>query len=185
MNVKVIGAGLAGCEAAWQLAHWGVEVQLYEMKPLRFSPAHQSEQLAELVCSNSLRGTGMNNAVGCLKEELRRMDSLFIQAADATAVPAGGALAVDRDEFSAFITQRIEKHPLISIMREEVVQLPEDGPVILASGPLTSDALSLVRTSSIFTMPLPRLSKRNRSILLMPGRRHAMTRGGMTISTAP
>lgn len=142
MDVKIIGAGLAGCEAAWQLASFGIRVQLYEMKPQRFSPAHQIEGLAELVCSNSLRGAGMNNAVGCLKEELRRMNSLFIQAADATAVPAGGALAVDRDEFSAFITQQIEKHPLISLHREEAVQLPDTGPAIVASGPLTSAALS-------------------------------------------
>lgn len=142
MDVKVIGAGLAGCEAAWQLANFGVKVRLYEMKPACFSPAHQSEQFAELVCSNSLRGSGMNNAVGCLKEELRRTDCLFIQAADATAVPAGGALAVDRGEFSALITRQIEAHPFISVMREEVVRLPQEGPVILASGPLTSEALS-------------------------------------------
>ncbi len=142
MQITIIGAGLAGCEAAWQAAKEGCSVKLYEMKPLRFSPAHESKDLAELVCSNSLRGAGMNNAVGCLKEELRRAGSLFIEAADATAVPAGGALAVDRDEFSAYISQKIEQHPQIELIREEVISLPAEGNVILASGPLTSDALS-------------------------------------------
>lgn len=142
MEITVIGAGLAGCEAAWQAAKEGCDVKLYEMKPLRFSPAHESENLAELVCSNSLRGAGMNNAVGCLKEELRRIGSLFIEAADATAVPAGGALAVDRDEFSAYISQKIEAHPQIELIRKEVTSLPNEGNVILTSGPLTSDTLS-------------------------------------------
>ncbi len=142
MKVSIIGAGLAGCEAAWQLARFGLDVRLYEMKPQRFSPAHQSEQLAELVCSNSLRGAGMNNAVGCLKEELRRIGALFIEAADATAVPAGGALAVDRDEFSRYISEKIAAAPQIELVRQEVCELPADGPVILASGPLTSDVLS-------------------------------------------
>jgi len=143
MDITVIGAGLAGCEAAWQAAKEGCQVKLVEMKPLRFSPAHQSEGLAELVCSNSLRGAGMNNAVGCLKEELRRAGSLFIEAADATAVPAGGALAVDRDEFSSYISAKIAAEPNIELMREEVTQLPEAGTTILASGPLTSVALSV------------------------------------------
>lgn len=143
MQMTIIGAGLAGCEAAWQAAAEGVRVHLKEMKPLRFSPAHQSEDVAELVCSNSLRGSGMNNAVGCLKEELRRCRSLIIEAADATAVPAGGALAVDRDKFSAYITAKISAHPLIELVREEVTELPAaDQPTILASGPLTSEALS-------------------------------------------
>lgn len=142
MDVTVIGAGLAGCEAAWQLTREGFSVRLYEMKPQRFSPAHQTEQLAELVCSNSLRGAGMNNAVGCLKEELRRTGSLFIEAADATAVPAGGALAVDRNDFSAYISDKIAAEPGIQLIREEVQVLPESGPVILATGPLTSEALS-------------------------------------------
>ncbi|WP_303723040.1 methylenetetrahydrofolate--tRNA-(uracil(54)-C(5))-methyltransferase (FADH(2)-oxidizing) TrmFO [Malonomonas rubra] len=142
MNITIIGAGLAGCEAAWQAAAEGCQVKLYEMKPQRFSPAHQSDGLAELVCSNSLRGAGMNNAVGCLKEELRRIGSLFIEAADATAVPAGGALAVDRDEFSAYISEKIEQHPNIELIREEVTSLPSEGTAILASGPLTSDQLS-------------------------------------------
>lgn len=140
--IIIIGAGLAGCEAAWQAANQGASVILYEMKPQRFSPAHQSEALAELVCSNSLRGAGMNNAVGCLKEELRRCRTLFMAAADATAVPAGGALAVDREGFSTYITEKIAAHPLIELRREEITALPETGTVIVASGPLTSQALS-------------------------------------------
>lgn len=142
MHITIIGAGLAGCEAAWQAAKEGCDVRLFEMKPQRFSPAHESENLAELVCSNSLRGAGMNNAVGCLKEELRRIGSLFIEAADATAVPAGGALAVDREEFSAYVSNKIAAEPRIELIREEITRLPSEGPVILASGPLTSDALS-------------------------------------------
>ncbi len=142
MQTTIIGAGLAGCEAAWQAAKEGCDVKLYEMKPQRFSPAHESEKLAELVCSNSLRGAGMNNAVGCLKEELRRIGSLFIEAADATAVPAGGALAVDRDEFSTYISNKIAAEARIELIREEITSLPAEGPVILASGPLTSEALS-------------------------------------------
>ena len=140
--IVIIGAGLAGCEAAWQAANQGASVILFEMKPQRFSPAHQSAGLAELVCSNSLRGAGMNNAVGCLKEELRRCRTLFMEAADATAVPAGGALAVDREGFSAYITEKIAAHPLIELRREEIATIPTQGTVILASGPLTSEALS-------------------------------------------
>jgi len=142
MDITIIGAGLAGCEAAWQAAKEGCQVKLYEMKPLRFSPAHQSEGLAELVCSNSLRGAGMNNAVGCLKEELRRSGSLVIEAADATAVPAGGALAVDRDEFSNYISDKITAEPNIELIREEITRLPKEETTILASGPLTSEKLS-------------------------------------------
>ena len=142
MEITIIGAGLAGCEAAWQAAKAGCQVKLFEMKPEQYSPAHQSEQLAELVCSNSLRGSGMNNAVGCLKEELRRVGSLFMAAADATAVPAGGALAVDREEFSTYITAKIAAEPNIELIRREVTSLPETGLTILASGPLTSAALS-------------------------------------------
>ncbi len=142
MDIQIIGAGLAGTEAAWQLAQEGFQVRLIEMKPLQFSPAHQSDKLAELVCSNSLRGSGMNNAVGCLKEELRRCGSLFLEAADATAVPAGGALAVDRDEFSDYISTKINAASNIELVREEVTELPTAGLTILASGPLTSDKLS-------------------------------------------
>ena len=142
MDINIIGAGLAGSEAAWQLAQDGFQVRLFEMKPLKFSPAHESDKLAELVCSNSLRGSGMNNAVGCLKEELRRCGSLFLEAADATAVPAGGALAVDRDEFSDYISNKITAAENIELVREEVIELPTSGLTILASGPLTSDPLS-------------------------------------------
>ncbi len=140
--ITVIGAGLAGCEAAWQIARTGCSVTLVEMKPRRFSEAHRSSDLAELVCSNSLRGTGMNNAVGCLKQELRYCGSLFMDAADATRVPAGGALAVDRQAFSTRITERIERHPLIDLQRREVTEIPSQGRVIIASGPLTSPSLS-------------------------------------------
>ena len=141
-RVTVIGGGLAGCEAAWQAAERGLQVHLYEMKPRRYSPAHQLEGLAELVCSNSLRGADLGNAVGLLKEELRRCGSLIMQAADATRVPAGGALAVDRELFSAWITERISSHPNITMIREELTNLPSEGPVIIATGPLTSDALA-------------------------------------------
>ncbi|NJD37890.1 MAG: methylenetetrahydrofolate--tRNA-(uracil(54)-C(5))-methyltransferase (FADH(2)-oxidizing) TrmFO [Geobacter sp.] len=141
-QVTIIGAGLAGCEAAWAAAERGVTVRLYEMKPHRYSPAHQSEALAELVCSNSLRGADLSNAVGLLKEELRRCGSLIMQAADATRVPAGGALAVDRDLFSDWITERISSHPYITLIREELTCLPSEGLVVIASGPLTSDTLA-------------------------------------------
>ncbi|WP_311650105.1 methylenetetrahydrofolate--tRNA-(uracil(54)-C(5))-methyltransferase (FADH(2)-oxidizing) TrmFO [Selenomonas artemidis] len=143
-KVIVVGAGLAGSEAAWQAARRGAEVTLFEMRPGRTSPAHKTDDFAELVCSNSLRGAGLENAVGVLKEEMRRMDSLIIRAADATAVPAGGALAVDRRGFSRYITEQITAHPNISIRREEIKTVPrdEDAVVIIASGPLTSGALS-------------------------------------------
>ena len=140
-KVKVIGAGLAGSEAAWQLAQRGIQVELYEMKPHKKSPAHHVDTFAELVCSNSLRGDRLENAVGLLKEELRRLDSLIIRCADATRVEAGGCLAVDRYGFSQMVTDEIRKHPNITVIEEEVTQVPE-GPVIIASGPLTSDALS-------------------------------------------
>ncbi len=140
-TVKVIGAGLAGTEAAWQLAQRGLKVTLYEMKPHKKSPAHHTDTFAELVCSNSLRGDKIENAVGLLKEELRRMGSLIIACADATRVEAGGCLAVDRQGFSDLVTQKIRNHPNITVVDEEVTQVPE-GPVIIATGPLTSDALS-------------------------------------------
>ena len=142
MGVTIIGAGLAGCEAAWAAAERGVKVRLCEMKPVRFSPAHSSPDLAELVCSNSLRGADLGNAVGLLKEELRRCGSLVMQGAYATCVPAGGALAVDRGQFSAYITEKIASHPLIDLVREEMAELPADGLVVVASGPLTSDVLA-------------------------------------------
>ena len=141
MEVKVIGAGLAGCEAAWQLANRDIDVRLYEMKPKKMTPAHHSPDFAELVCSNSLRGDRLENAVGLLKEELRRLDSLILTCAEATRVEAGGCLAVDRGGFSQMVTEKIRSHPRITVVEEEVTQVPE-GPVILATGPLTSDALS-------------------------------------------
>ena len=140
-KVKVIGAGLAGSEAAWQLAQRGVEVELIEMKPEKKSPAHHVDTFAELVCSNSLRGDRLENAVGLLKEELRRMGSLIISCADATRVEAGGCLAVDRQGFSDLVTEKIRNHPNITIISREITEVPE-GPVIIATGPLTSDALS-------------------------------------------
>ena len=141
-EIRIIGAGLAGCEAAWQAANRGVNVTLCEMKPKKFTPAHHSENFAELVCSNSLRSNELSNAVGLLKEEMRRLDSLMIEAADATAVPAGSALAVDRTGFSAYITDKIRNHPHITVIETEICALPEDGVTVVASGPLTSDALS-------------------------------------------
>ena len=141
MNVTVIGAGLAGCECAWQLAQRGVSVVLTEMKPHKMSPAHHSPGFAELVCSNSLRSDQLENAVGLLKEELRRCGSLVLRCADETRVEAGGALAVDREGFSAAVTQAVRSHSGITVAAEEAVSIPQ-GEVVVASGPLTSDALS-------------------------------------------
>lgn len=140
-KVTVIGAGLAGSEAAWQLAVRGVQVTLYEMRPQASSPAHHTEQFAELVCSNSLRAANIENAVGLLKEEMRRTNSLIMTCADATAVPAGGALAVDRHKFSAMVTATLEAHPNVRVVREEVTSIPDEGIVIIATGPLTAPVL--------------------------------------------
>ncbi len=137
----VIGAGLAGSEAAWQLACRGIPVRLIEMKPSRYTPAHHSEDFAELVCSNSLRGDQLTNAVGLLKEEMRQLGSLILRCADATRIPAGGALAVDREAFSRAVTQALCAHPLVTVVREEATRLPERCAVV-ATGPLTSDALA-------------------------------------------
>ena len=141
MQVTVIGAGLSGCEAAWQLAKRNIPVNLWEMKPVKMTPAHSTADFAELCCSNSLRGAGLENAVGLLKEELRRMDSLIISCADETKVEAGGALAVDRHGFAALVTERVKSHPNITVHTGELTDLPE-GEVIVATGPLTSDALA-------------------------------------------
>ena len=141
MKVTVIGAGLAGSEAAWQLAKRGVDVTLWEMKPRKMSPAHSSGDFAELVCSNSLRGAGLENAVGLLKEEMRRLGSIILEAADATRVEAGGALAVDRHGFSAYVTKAVREHPNITVMEGELTELTE-GEVLVATGPLTSGGMA-------------------------------------------
>ncbi|MBQ2323466.1 MAG: methylenetetrahydrofolate--tRNA-(uracil(54)-C(5))-methyltransferase (FADH(2)-oxidizing) TrmFO, partial [Oscillospiraceae bacterium] len=140
-HVSVIGAGLAGCEAAWQLAQRGVAVTLYEMKPQKKTPAHHTDDFAELCCSNSLRSDQLENAVGLLKQELRTLGSLILSCADETRVEAGGALAVDRYGFAALVTRRVRAHPNITVVEGEVTKIP-DGEVIVASGPLTSDALA-------------------------------------------
>ncbi|MBC9783403.1 methylenetetrahydrofolate--tRNA-(uracil(54)-C(5))-methyltransferase (FADH(2)-oxidizing) TrmFO [Heliobacterium chlorum] len=142
MKVTIVGAGLAGSEAAWQLARQGIPVRLMEMRPATMTPAHKTGDFAELVCSNSLRGAALENAVGLLKEEMRRIGSLIIEMADLHSVPAGGALAVDRHAFAEAITERLTQHPLIEIEQKEVQQIPEERPLIIASGPLTSPALS-------------------------------------------
>jgi methylenetetrahydrofolate--tRNA-(uracil-5-)-methyltransferase len=145
-SVRIVGGGLAGCEAAWQAASRGVAVTLYEMRPARRTDVHKTDRLAELVCSNSLRGDKLDNAVGLLKEEMRRLDSLIMRSAAATRVPAGAALAVDRDAFAECVTREIARHPLITVAREELAEIPESRgsrePVIIATGPLTSDRLA-------------------------------------------
>ncbi|PUB18164.1 FADH(2)-oxidizing methylenetetrahydrofolate--tRNA-(uracil(54)-C(5))-methyltransferase TrmFO [Paenisporosarcina sp. OV554] len=139
--VNVIGAGLAGSEAAWQIAKRGVRVRLFEMRPVKQTPAHHTDKFAELVCSNSLRANTLTNAVGVIKEEMRMLDSVIMKAADQCAVPAGGALAVDRHEFAGYVTENVKNHPLVEVINEEVTELPE-GITIIATGPLTSPALA-------------------------------------------
>lgn len=141
MAVKVIGAGLAGCEAAWQLAKAGIDVELYEMKPKKFTPAHKYMGFAELVCSNSLKADRIDSAAGMLKEEMRRLGSVTMECAAETKVSAGGALAVDRKKFSDMVTAKIMESPHITVIEEEVTDIP-DGDVIIATGPLTSDGLA-------------------------------------------
>ncbi|MED1712318.1 FADH(2)-oxidizing methylenetetrahydrofolate--tRNA-(uracil(54)-C(5))-methyltransferase TrmFO [Bacillus paralicheniformis] len=141
-TVNVIGAGLAGSEAAWQLAKRGINVRLYEMRPVKQTPAHHTDKFAELVCSNSLRANSLTNAVGVLKEEMRVLDSAIIAAADECSVPAGGALAVDRHEFAANVTEKVKNHPNVTVLNEEVTEIPE-GPTIIATGPLTSESFSV------------------------------------------
>ncbi|WP_418790259.1 methylenetetrahydrofolate--tRNA-(uracil(54)-C(5))-methyltransferase (FADH(2)-oxidizing) TrmFO [Phosphitispora sp. TUW77] len=140
--VTVIGAGLAGSEAAWQLASRGVRVRLFEMRPVRKSPAHHTDMFAELVCSNSLRGDSLENAAGLLKEEMRRLNSLIIKCADQSSVPAGGALAVDRSDFAGLVTNVLSGHPNVEVIRQEISQIDTTNPVIIATGPLTSAAMS-------------------------------------------
>lgn len=140
--ITVIGAGLAGSEAAYQIAKQGIPVKLYEMRGVKATPQHKTENFAELVCSNSLRGDSLTNAVGLLKEEMRRLDSVIMKAAESTRVPAGGALAVDREGFSQMVTEELHTNPLIEVIREEITDLPTDGITVIATGPLTSDALA-------------------------------------------
>lgn len=140
--VNVIGAGLAGSEAAWQIAKRGIQVKLYEMRPVKQTPAHHTDKFAELVCSNSLRANNLTNAVGVIKEEMRQLDSIIIESADACSVPAGGALAVDRHEFAGYITEKVKNHPLVEVIHEEVTEIPKDGITIIATGPLTSPDLA-------------------------------------------
>lgn len=140
-TVNVIGAGLAGSEAAWQIAKRGIQVRLFEMRPKKQTPAHHTDKFAELVCSNSLRANSLTNAVGVLKEEMRLLDSIIISSADQCSVPAGGALAVDRHEFAARVTELVKGHPNVTVFHEEVTEIP-DGPTVIATGPLTSKALS-------------------------------------------
>ncbi|MBQ4627550.1 MAG: methylenetetrahydrofolate--tRNA-(uracil(54)-C(5))-methyltransferase (FADH(2)-oxidizing) TrmFO, partial [Clostridia bacterium] len=142
LTINVVGAGLAGCEAAWQAAERGAHVRLYEMKPQKKIPAHSSEDFCELCCSNSFRAEGLSNAIGLLKEELRAMGSLVMKCADATRVPAGGALAVDRDAFPKMVTEHIKNHPNIEIIAKEITSLDFDEPTVIASGPLTSEPLA-------------------------------------------
>ncbi|WP_227395545.1 FADH(2)-oxidizing methylenetetrahydrofolate--tRNA-(uracil(54)-C(5))-methyltransferase TrmFO [Jeotgalibacillus aurantiacus] len=140
-TVTVVGAGLAGSEAAWQLAERGIKVNLYEMRPVRQTPAHHTDKFAELVCSNSLRANTLTNAVGVLKEEMRHLNSIIISAADASSVPAGGALAVDRHEFAGHVTEKVKNHPNVTVYSEEITEIPE-GPTIIATGPLTTEGLA-------------------------------------------
>ncbi|MEE1057726.1 MAG: methylenetetrahydrofolate--tRNA-(uracil(54)-C(5))-methyltransferase (FADH(2)-oxidizing) TrmFO [Acutalibacteraceae bacterium] len=142
MSIKVIGAGLAGCEAAWQIANRGIEIELYEMKPYKKTPAHHSNNFAELVCSNSLKAARIASAAGMLKQEMRMLNSLLLECADKCSVSAGGALAVNRDDFSAMVTEKIKNHPNISVIEKEITQLPSNGICVVASGPLTSDSLA-------------------------------------------
>ena len=142
MNINVIGAGLAGCEAAWQIAKRNINVTLFDMKPEKFSPAHKNKNFAELVCSNSLKADRIESAAGLLKEEMRRLDSILVSCADKCRVPAGGALAVDRDKFAELVTESIRLNPMITIVNKEVDQIPKEGLTIIATGPLTSDSLA-------------------------------------------
>ena len=142
MYVNVLGAGLAGCEAAWQIAQRGIQVRLFEMKPKKKTPAHSSDLFCELICSNSLKAARVESAAGLLKEEMRRLDSLLMQCADQCAVPAGGALAVDRNAFSTMVTNKLTEHPNIKVIEKEIIDFPSDAVTIVATGPLTSDAFA-------------------------------------------
>lgn len=141
-HINVIGAGLAGSEAAYQIAKRGIPVKLYEMRGVKPTPQHKTDKFAELVCSNSFRGDSLTNAVGLLKEEMRRLDSIIMRAGEAHRVPAGGAMAMDRENFSQAVTDEIHNHPLIEVIREEITEIPDDAITVIATGPLTSDALA-------------------------------------------
>lgn len=142
MSIKVIGAGLAGCEAAWQIANRNIKAELYEMKPNKKTPAHHSNNFAELVCSNSLKAARLASAAGMLKQEMRMLNSLLLKCADACSVSAGGALAVNRDDFSNMVTEKIKNHPNITVIEEEITALPNEGICVIATGPLTADMLA-------------------------------------------
>ena len=142
--VNVIGAGLAGCETAWQVAQKGIKVNLYDMKPSKFSPAHKNKNLCELVCSNSFKADRIDSAAGLLKEELRMLNSLVVECADKCRVPAGGALAVDREKFSYAVTEKIINHPLINFVSEEIEKIPQEGVTVVAVGPLASESISKI-----------------------------------------
>ena len=156
--INVIGAGLAGSEAAYQIAKRGIPVKLYEMRGVKATPQHKTTNFAELVCSNSFRGDSLTNAVGLLKEEMRRLDSIIMRNGEAHRVPAGGAMAVDREGYAEAVTAEIENHPLIEVIREEITEIPDDAITVIASGPLTSDALAekmgVSKKISSFTIPL-------------------------------
>lgn len=141
-HINVIGAGLAGSEAAYQIAKRGIPVKLYEMRGVKPTPQHKTDKFAELVCSNSFRGDSLTNAVGLLKEEMRHLDSIIMRAGEAHRVPAGGAMAMDRENFSQAVTDEIHNHPLIEVIREEITEIPDDAITVIATGPLTSDALA-------------------------------------------
>lgn len=168
-TVNIVGAGLAGSEAAYQLAQRGIKVNLIEMRPVKQTPAHHTDKFAELVCSNSLRGNALTNGVGVLKEEMRRLDSLIISAADKARVPAGGALAVDRHDFSGYITETLRNHPNVTVINEEINSIPE-GYTIIATGPLTTENLAKEivditgKDQLYFMMQLLQLLKKNRLI---------------------
>ena len=181
--INVIGAGLAGSEAAYQIAQQGIPVKLYEMRGVKSTPQHKTDNFAELVCSNSLRGDSLTNAVGLLKEEMRRLGSVTLEAAEATRVPAGGALAVDREGFANRVTEKVSQHPLIEVIRDEITELPTDAITVVATGPLTSDA-SMVGMASISTMQQLRSLMSILSTWTRFISNHVMTREKQLISTA-
>lgn len=166
--INVIGAGLAGSEAAYQIAKRGIPVKLYEMRGVKSTPQHKTADFAELVCSNSLRGDALTNAVGLLKEEMRRLDSVILRAAEATRVPAGGALAVDREGFSQLVTELVTNHPLIEVIREEITEIPKDAITVIATGPLTSDTLAEKSMRSMEATVFIFMTQQRQSLMSIP-----------------